>query len=375
VSSANCVNPTKANGELVPASRLGQQYIFDPETTLTTERTLLEGVLAEGDLVLWIGREKNRKSSIVLLFAVSLATGSPFLTFNAATPLRVVILDYESKPNSLKRRYEAICNALALTSEERLTLRQNLRIVELRRYVADGNSLPKFPSKEGTSKATADRAFWEKVVSDYPADVYVIDPMRCLHAEDENDSNIEALLSMIRSVFKKAAVVIVHHMTKLGTSKDVVTLKDDMRAWSDGARGSGAIKAHADVIICQERLIDGDGTEVVYWGAFLKDAADIEPLALEESGADSFFWIVRAEVPDHLKASLTALTKPKSTFKNRADAANVIVKATSLGTSTAYRHVDDLLRRHLLEELADGGIGVKASAQPRGPGSLSKKAA
>ncbi len=36
-------------------------------------------------------------------------------------------------------------------------------------------------------------------------------------------------------------------MVKRGNSKDAVALSENMRAWSDGARGSGAIKAHADV--------------------------------------------------------------------------------------------------------------------------------
>jgi RecA-family ATPase len=210
--------------------------VFDPDAIPPMQTRFLKGVLSEGELALWIGREKHRKSSMVLLFSVSLALGKPFLGFATPAPLRVVILDYESKPGSLKRRYDAICNALGLTPEERQQLRENLHIVELRRYLTDGNNLPKFPAKGTGTTAASDRSFWETVVKDYPADVYVIDPMRCLHAEDENDSAIEALLSVIRSVFK-AAVVIVHHMTKRGNAKDATMLKDDMRAWSDGARG------------------------------------------------------------------------------------------------------------------------------------------
>jgi hypothetical protein len=218
-----------------------------------------------------------------------------------------------------------------------------------------------------------DRAFWEAVVTDHPADVYIIDPMRCLHGEDENDSAIEALLSVIRSVFKKAAVVIAHHMVKRGSSKDAVTLKDDMRSWSDGARGSGAIKAHADVIVCQERTTEKDGTEVVYWGAFLKDAADVEPLALVETDHESFLWSVKPEVPDHLKPSLTALRSAKTTFKNKAEAVATIVTAKGTSPATAYRHVDALLNRGLLETLPGGVIALKVAVRPMGP--VTEKAA
>jgi RecA-family ATPase len=102
-----------------PTAHITQQYVFDPASNPPTERALLEGVLSEGELALWVGREKHRKSSMILLFAVCLALGRAFLSFKIPAPARVVILDYESKPGSLKRRYEAICNALGLTLAER----------------------------------------------------------------------------------------------------------------------------------------------------------------------------------------------------------------------------------------------------------------
>ena len=60
-----------------------------------------------------------------------------------------------------------------------------------------------------------------------------------------------------------------------------------MRFWSDDARGSGAIKAHSDVIVCQERVIE-EQEERLYLGAFLKDGPDVEPIPLAETGAQSF---------------------------------------------------------------------------------------
>jgi hypothetical protein len=115
------------------------------------------------------------------------------------------------------------------------------------------------------------------------------------------------------------------------------------------------------VIVCQERVIDKDGTEVVYWGAFLKDDADIEPLALEESGPNTFFWQIRQEVPDHLQASLDALRKAETIFANKADAVRAIIGATAISDATAYRHIKDLVRRHLIEELAGGGIAIRTA--------------
>jgi len=58
---------------------------------------------------------------------------------------------------------------------------------------------------------------------------------------------------------------------------DNVRLAAEMRLWSDVARRSGAIKAHADVIVRQERAKEKDA-DIVYFGAFMKDAGDVDPM-------------------------------------------------------------------------------------------------
>ena len=98
---------------------------------------------------------------------------------------------------------------------------------------------------------------------------------------------LRTLLAELRRVFRDSAVVVAHHMRKAHDNE--TTLAEDMRAFSDDARGSSAIKAHADVIILQERTMDERGEEIVHLGAFLKDGPDIEPLTLMESDQESFF--------------------------------------------------------------------------------------
>src|SRR5262249_2392347 len=112
------------------------------------------------------------------------------------------------------------------------------------------------------------------------------------------------------------------------------------RAWSDGARGSGAIKAHADVVVCQERVMEEE-TEVVYLGAFSRDEADLEPLHLEETGAETYFWQVAAKVPPTLRDSYDALKAAGPCSKS--DAAQAIMKKTKASKATAYRHIGLLL--------------------------------
>jgi hypothetical protein len=278
--------------------------------------------------------------------------------------MQVVIIDFESKSKSLKRRHDAICKGFGLSLEERAQLRNNLKVLELRRYIADGNQLPRFPG--GKQPDNGNREYWEQLIKAHPADLYIIDPMRCLHSEEENDSHIESLLSVIRSVFKKAAVVIAHHMTKRGSNKEAVALKDDMRMFSDGARGSGALKAHADVIVCQERTKEND-IEVVYWGAFLKDAADIEPMALEETGHETFVWTVRAEVPSAARPSYDALKQSgKTSFATKRDACGIITAKTSAHEKTAYRHISQLIECGALRD-EDGVLKLRTDFKTESP--------
>ena len=328
--------------------------VFDPDVEPPADTVHYEDFISEGDVLVWLGREKHRKTNILLQLAMCAALGRPFLKFRFAgtRPLKVVFIDYESKARSLKRRYDSICDAMNLSEAEREILKTNLRILLVREMQRAGSNVPRFPVGTPTQNQVlqheAAETYWKQLTLSFPADFYVIDPMRCLHAQDENDSAIEQLLSDIRKVFRGATVAVAHHMRKSSGKGQNVPLKENMRDWSDSARGSGAIKAHADVIVCQERVMEKD-VEIVYFGAFLKDAADIEPIPLEESDHMSFFWEVRTEVPAHLRASYDALARAGGRFTTKNAMVKVLMGADTK-QKTAYRHLDDLENRGRLVE-------------------------
>jgi hypothetical protein len=54
----------------------------------------------------------------------------------------VAILDYESKTQSIKRRYDAIIAAMGLNESEKRTLEANLRIIEMRKAFRHGAETP-----------------------------------------------------------------------------------------------------------------------------------------------------------------------------------------------------------------------------------------
>jgi len=191
----------------------------------------------------------------------------------------------------------------------------------------------------------------EALIQENPADLYVIDPMRCFHGGKEDDKEIEKLLEQVRRYFGWAAVIISHHMRKLtgkpGETRLTLSSPGVMREWSDGARGSVAIKAHADVIVCQERAMEGD-TEVVYFGAFMKDGPDIEPIPLTETADGSFLFKPSSRVPPFLRGSFDLLKDVA--FHDRGAAADVLQQHGAT-RSTAFRHVSRLCELGLVQIL------------------------
>ncbi len=340
------------------------RFIFDPTASPPPEQPIYDSVLARGDLAIWLGREKHRKSNVLLQFAICAALGRPFLhfRFSPEKALRVVILDYESKTGTLNRRHVAISTAMGLDENERDALATNLRIIEMRKAFRSGFEFARFPVNKGKNSADESslaESEWRSLVRDTAADLYIIDPMRCMHAQAENDSAIEVLLSRVHQIFGNAAVVISHHLRKRSRKKsDQVCLRDDMRAWADEARGSGAITAHADAILCQERVVEG-GLERLHFGAYLRDGADIEPIGLRESEAESFLWEVAPDIPPELAMCLDALMRSAGEFQSRKAAVAVLEGEVEVGRSTAYSRVSELQNRGLLDIDREGVVRVR----------------
>lgn len=369
VTTAKCES-TQSRGFL-------SKGLFDPTAEPPDERPIFEGFLSQDNVVVWVGREKHRKSNLTLQCAICAALGRNFLNFpfRAPGPVRVVLLDFESTNyrNTFWRRYGSICNALNLSEQDQLTLQANLQVILTRKLHKQAISIPRFPVRPKGKEIEAAKSWWKRFAREYPADLYIFDPMRCLHSEGENDSLIEALLSQLREFFPASAVIIPHHMRKSDKSANgtTTTLAKDMRGWSEDARGSTAIKAHADVIVCQERRMDGD-VEVVYLGAFMKDAADVEPIALTESDHESFFWAISAQLPDKLRPAFEALRRANRPFRNDAEVAELLRTALSVSRSTAYRHTKSLRDGGFLTSTADGQVLLASEAtvvpDPQKPG-------
>jgi hypothetical protein len=327
-------------------------FIFDPTAPRLPSDFIYEYFLKPSATIVWLGREKHRKTNLVLQLAMCVALGRDFLwmKYRREKPIRAVFFDYESSTEGLQMRYDALCQAMKLSDEERITLRTNLKIIALHRVSEEGNEIPHFPAKE--SAVEIELGWWRQQIADNPAEMYIIDPLRSFHMSDENDSTISNLLTKIRRLFRKSLVVVTHHMRKDNFARETaVTLADDMRAWSDGARGSSAIKAAADIIVCQERVSD-DGNEVVWLGAYMKDGPEIMPTPLEETDAVSFYWQMASSMPGHLRSTVELL-KRQGTFKAYSDARKLLV-TLGMKRATAYLHLEELKQKGFFIQGASG---------------------
>lgn len=271
------------------------------------------------------------------------------------------MFDYESKDTfefGITRRMESILSAMNATGRDRDLVRENLQILEFRKARQLGFTIPPFSDKP------EELSWWRRHIKEHPAELYIVDPLRSFHRTREDDSTIERVLSLVMAEF--STVIVCHHMRKDQVNQDGgksgPSLTSDMRSWSDGARGSGAIKAHSDVIICQERR-EGGGEETIYLGAFGKDFKDVSPVALKETGPLSYLWECRGETPVHLEKAVRVLKKTGESFVGKAEVIKLLVKS---GTpqATAYRHYGELVERRVLAE-ENGRLKFKSERAER----------
>jgi hypothetical protein len=336
-------------------------YFFNPHREPSKKQWIFEGLLQLFDIVAWLAREKAMKSTLMLQMMICAAVGRAFLHFRfaASGPLKVFIVDYELKRDTFYKRYHAIVKALGLSETEKQLLEQNLTVFFVREWRSDGNEFPYMPptplttDKNKYSKQYQALQWWKNFIEQHPADIYCFDPLRYVHNENENSSDLAAVFASFQLLCKGKTVISPHHLYKLKEDNkgDVEALNWDMRAWSDRARGSGVIKGHTDVVICQARGVETvDGAPYLYWGAFGRDMDDILPMRLDETERESFTWQTSFEVPEYLTESWKVISEHKGPLPATRSGVAGLLEGAGVKRTTAFRHVQALLQAGLLIE-------------------------
>ncbi|KKM97047.1 hypothetical protein LCGC14_1171980 [marine sediment metagenome] len=221
-------------------------------------------LLLPGEIVLFIARQKEGKSTLALQFAIDISRGDPFLDRFTTTRMPVLYVDYENRFYQLKKR--GIDLAQGRTVE-------NLYIKAFDR-ISDRNVSLSNDQEAGRLAA---------LVQELQPGLLILDPLRYAWGRDSTDeqkaTKLIDTISRLQAYSPKMAVLLVHHLKKQQDQLSV-RLRDDPRSWIEKVYGSQALLAHVDTTWGLEA--DGDG---YVFGTVPRSQ---EPLMLAlEKGADS----------------------------------------------------------------------------------------
>jgi hypothetical protein len=193
---------------------------------------LIDMLMRVGDVTLLIGRQKEGKSTLALQLAIDVATGEPFLGQYVTCQGVVLYVDYENRPEQLKRRALDLLDGRDASN----VLIKSFDFLTERDVGLDGKA--------------ADRL--KGLVVEHKPDLLILDPLRFAAPKgDSKEENwgisIVDQVSWLREAYPAMSVLIVHHLKK-ANSDFRVRLRDDPRSWIEKAYGSQALIAHVENI-------------------------------------------------------------------------------------------------------------------------------
>lgn len=183
-------------------------------------RWLVDGLWLEEGVGVIGGEPKSYKSFVSAQLAVCVASGKPMFGRHEVKRGRVLMFNAEDRPAMTRHRIKMMCTALDV---DIATLDVHLISVPALRL-------------DDAEQVELLRA----TVAAVQPQLLILDPLRDLHGLDENDARIvSALLSPLRVIQRefKTAVMVVHHMAKLGETQ---------RRAGQRLRGSSALHGWID---------------------------------------------------------------------------------------------------------------------------------
>jgi hypothetical protein len=239
-----------------------------PEKYPKPRETIVEGLLRRGDQANVIGGPKSRKSFFVLLLAISVGLGIPFLGM-PTTRSRVLLIDNELHPGDLARRAERMADAMGVSLAD-----AGVEVMPLRGKLADLHVIKRELSR--LPPQTYSMILLDALYKSLPA------------GTNENDNGeMTAAFVLIDSICEshECASLIVHHLSKGQQAHKSV---------SDCGAGAGAQSRSADVHVVLRDHVDEN---TVVLEAILRSLPPIDPLCLEFRYP---LWHVVDKNPEHL---------------------------------------------------------------------------
>ena len=180
---------------------------------------LIDGIWAARDPGVWGGHKKCLKTTIVLAFLLSLASGLPFLgRFIVNTVCSVLMLSGESGLGVLKETLERICKSMGIA----LSDVKNFHLSEW---------LPSLDSAKSL-------AILEKIIDATGCKVIVLDPLYLCVGPNVDPANLFAMGALLRPITELCrqrgiSLILLHHLRKKGKNDHAFDVPElDDLSWS-----------------------------------------------------------------------------------------------------------------------------------------------
>jgi hypothetical protein len=194
---------------------------------------LVKELLFADETALFIARQKEGKSTLMLQFCLDVARAKQFLGRYQSLQTDVFYVDYENRPYHLQKRVRNL-----LKGDE---APNNFYYYALENLIERDLSLG---IEENFNRL-------ELKIDELKPGLLVIDPLRYA-ADGEIDEKgalrIVERVAKLKSINSAMAVILVHHLRKSTGESGQTLLKVDPRTWIDNVYGSQALLAHVESI-------------------------------------------------------------------------------------------------------------------------------
>lgn len=197
------------------------EYLTNPRPQL---EWLVTGLIPKPGYMLLLGQPKVGKSFLAFDIAAKIAVGKPVMGYPCKAPKKVLYLQLDTKEAAWTERLHKLKEA-----------GYNLNLPNLRLVHQDDMLLPLIIT------TPRGQDFVKQVIKSTDPDLVIIDVLRELHQEDENDSTgMKKVFDAMEPVFAERSVLILHHTRKI--SADERSAPDPIAL----ARGSSYITGRVD---------------------------------------------------------------------------------------------------------------------------------
>jgi hypothetical protein len=199
---------------------------------LPKPKSLVDGLLFADETALFIARQKEGKSTLMLQLCLDVANGATFLGRYRCAKTKTLYVDYENRPYRIQERAKDLLESAAVPDVIFYAL----------------NSLS---DRDIGLLKPEDFEKLEQLISEQKPGLVVIDPLRYAvngELDEPNSMKVIEQVAELKQTNPSMAVVLVHHTRKSHGDGSAQSLKTNPRGWMDKVYGSQALLAHVETI-------------------------------------------------------------------------------------------------------------------------------